>query len=169
MLYKQDSLVALEEKLDRIDREEPRVIFLGDRRRDQNEERRTAMNEIDKELASYGMLSPLLHICIFLNKMLNLSSLDALVKRNSEILCMEAAAQRDITNIKNWVRETGCITQSEMDYLNHPQDLMAVGASTTDGALSQLQGPVEDLVKWLLTRFRSLERLVSNINRKDPF
>ncbi|KAI4662885.1 uncharacterized protein J4E79_004196 [Alternaria viburni] len=131
MLYKQDSLVALEEKLDRIDREEPRVIFLGDRRRDKNEERRTAMDEIDKELASY--------------------------------------AQRDITNIKNWVRETGCITQSEMDYLNHPQDLMAVGASTTDGALSQLQGPVEDLVKWLLTRFRSLERLVSNINRKDPF
>jgi hypothetical protein len=99
--------------------------------------------------------------------MLRLFSLDTLVKRNSETLCMGAAKQRDIMNTKNWVNETGCITQSEMDYLNAPTDLMAVGASTTDGALSQLQGPVEDLAKWLLTRFHSLERLVSNINGND--
>jgi hypothetical protein len=77
-----------------------------------------------------------------------------MVKRNSEILCMEAAKQRDIVNIKNWVNETGCITRSEMDYLNGPEDLMAVGASTADGALGQLQSSAEDLI-------RCLEKLVS--------
>ncbi|KAJ5025054.1 hypothetical protein J3E73DRAFT_192415, partial [Bipolaris maydis] len=125
VLYKQDNLVTLEQELDRIDREEPRVLFLGNCRRDKNEERKNIMKEIDTALESY----------------------DQLVKRNSEILCMEAAKPRDITNIRNWVNETGCITKSEMDYLNSPMDLMSVGASTTDGALSQLKDPVEDLVK----------------------
>ncbi|KAH7552747.1 hypothetical protein BM1_08698 [Bipolaris maydis] len=137
VLYKQDNLVTLEQELDRIDREEPRVLFLGNCRRDKNEERKNIMKEIDTALESY----------------------DQLVKRNSEILCMEAAKPRDITNIRNWVNETGCITKSEMDYLNSPMDLMSVGASTTDGALSQLKDPVEDLVKWLSTRFHGLERL----------
>jgi hypothetical protein len=89
-------------------------------------------------------------------------SLDALVKRNSEILCMEAVKRRDVINLQNWVNGTGCITRSEMDYLHTSPDLMAVGASTTDGALGQLQNPVEDAAKWLLTRFHCLEKLVSN-------
>jgi hypothetical protein len=101
---------------------------------------------------------------MFIAQMLRLFSLDTLVKRNGDVLCREAAKQRDIANIKNWVNETGCITQSEMNYLNVPADLMSVGASTTDAALLQLQGPVEDLAKWLLTRFRSLEGLVSKSN-----
>jgi hypothetical protein len=52
----------------------------------------------------------------------------------------------------------------QRDRLHVPADLMSVGASTTDAALLQLQGPVEDLAKWLLTRFRSLEGLVSKSN-----
>jgi hypothetical protein len=51
--------------------------------------------------------------------------------------------------------------KNEMDYLNIPTDLMAVGACTTDVALGQLQSPFEDLAQWLLTRFRCLEKLVS--------
>jgi hypothetical protein len=54
MLHKQDHLVTLEEELDRIDREEPRVLFLGNLRRDKNEERKNVMSQIDKELESYG-------------------------------------------------------------------------------------------------------------------
>jgi hypothetical protein len=61
MLHKQDKLVTLEEELDRIDREEPRVLFLGNRRRDKNEERKNVLDEIDRELQSYGMPHPLLH------------------------------------------------------------------------------------------------------------
>jgi hypothetical protein len=54
MLHKQDHLVTLEEELDRIDREETRVLFLGNLRRDKNQERKTIMSQIDKELESYG-------------------------------------------------------------------------------------------------------------------
>lgn len=79
---------------------------------------------------------------------------------------MDTAKLRDVANIKNWVNETGCIVPSEMNYLNAATDLMAVGSSTTDSALAQLQGPVEDLTKWLLTRIRSLEKLVSD-NKVD--
>lgn len=60
MLHKQDNLVTLEEELDRIDREEPRVLFLGNCRRDKNQERKSIMVQIDKELESYGTLQPLL-------------------------------------------------------------------------------------------------------------
>jgi hypothetical protein len=52
----------------------------------------------------------------------------------------------------------------ERSYLDASRDLMAVGAFTTDGALGQLQGPVEDLANWLLTRFHCLEKLVSSSN-----
>jgi hypothetical protein len=65
MLHKQDNLVTLEEELDRIDREEPRVLFLGNRRRDKNEERKNIMNEIDRELESYGMLWYLLYTHVY--------------------------------------------------------------------------------------------------------
>jgi hypothetical protein len=87
------------------------------------------------------------------------------VKRNSEVLGMEAAKQRDISNIKNWVNESGCIAKSEMEYLGAPADLMAVGGLTVDRALGQLQEPIEDLAKWLLARINSLDKLVSYINQ----
>jgi vacuolar-type H+-ATPase subunit F/Vma7 len=54
MLDKQDDIITLEEELDRIDREEPRVLFLGNHRRDRNEERKNIMSRIDKALESYG-------------------------------------------------------------------------------------------------------------------
>jgi hypothetical protein len=50
LLYKQD-------ELDLIDRQENRVIFLGNRRRDRNDERIQVMKKIDQELAEYGMLT----------------------------------------------------------------------------------------------------------------
>jgi len=55
LLYKQDTLVALEYELDRIDREEIRPLFLGNRRRDKNGERKEIMKQIELELAEYGM------------------------------------------------------------------------------------------------------------------
>jgi hypothetical protein len=57
LLYKQDSLAHLEDELDLIDRQENRVIFLGNRRRDRNDERIQVMKKIDQELAEYGMLT----------------------------------------------------------------------------------------------------------------
>jgi hypothetical protein len=46
--------VRLEEELDHIDREEPRVLFLGNQRRDQNEERKNVMRQLEQELEWYG-------------------------------------------------------------------------------------------------------------------
>lgn len=54
LLYKQDSLAVLERELDRIDLEERRPLYLGNRRRDGNDARRDIMKRIDQELAEYG-------------------------------------------------------------------------------------------------------------------
>jgi hypothetical protein len=78
---------------------------------------------------------------------------------------MEAAKQRDISNIKNWGNESRYIVKGEMEYLSAPADLMAVSALIIDKALGQLQEPIEDVAKWLLTRINSLDKLVSCINQ----
>ena len=54
LLHKQDELTELEEQLDRIDREETRVLFLGHRRKDMNVERKRLIQEMDIKLAEYG-------------------------------------------------------------------------------------------------------------------
>lgn len=54
LLHKQDSLAVLESQLNRIDRDERRLLFLGNLRRDTNDERRNVLRQIDLELADYG-------------------------------------------------------------------------------------------------------------------
>lgn len=54
LLYKQDSLITLEEELDQIDRNEPKVLFLGNQRRDKNNERKIVMKMIEHGLTDYG-------------------------------------------------------------------------------------------------------------------
>jgi hypothetical protein len=55
LLYKQDSLTALEERLDQIDRDEPRLLFLGNRRRDKSDARSVVMGQIEQQLGEYGV------------------------------------------------------------------------------------------------------------------
>lgn len=54
LLYKQDNIVQLEKELDKLDREEPRLLFLGNYRRDRNNERAKVVEQIGVELAKYG-------------------------------------------------------------------------------------------------------------------
>lgn len=54
LLEKQDALSRLEQRLEEIDTNEQRVLFLGSLRRDSNAERRQVMAEIDRALADYG-------------------------------------------------------------------------------------------------------------------
>lgn len=54
LLYKQDEIAVLEEKLASIDNSEPREQFLGSRRRDVNTERKETMRDLGKLLAEYG-------------------------------------------------------------------------------------------------------------------
>lgn len=46
----------LEAQLDKVDREETSLLFLGNRRRDKNRKRLELIETIDDALAGYGML-----------------------------------------------------------------------------------------------------------------
>jgi hypothetical protein len=54
LLYKQDRLSVLEKKLEAIDCDESRPMFLGTTRLDRNVERAQVMAEIESALATYG-------------------------------------------------------------------------------------------------------------------
>jgi hypothetical protein len=60
LLFKQDKLVVLEDKLVRLDAEEKCALFLGNIRRDRNEERLQLMEQIDSALKDYGKKSQVL-------------------------------------------------------------------------------------------------------------
>jgi hypothetical protein len=55
LLLKQDRLSILEKQLERIDREETAVLFLGSSRCDNNKERSSVLSDIDAALAEYGV------------------------------------------------------------------------------------------------------------------
>lgn len=55
LLCKQDRISRLEARLERIDLEEPKALFLGSCRRDTNEERRAVLAELDEAMADYGV------------------------------------------------------------------------------------------------------------------
>lgn len=54
LLLRQDKLSFLEKRLDAIDGQEPRPLFLGCRRMDRNTEREAVILEIEDALAGYG-------------------------------------------------------------------------------------------------------------------
>ncbi|KAF5232307.1 hypothetical protein FAUST_8769 [Fusarium austroamericanum] len=55
LLVSQDRVAQLEEKLDKIDKDEDSPLFLASVRRDKNEERRKVLVELQEALDSYGM------------------------------------------------------------------------------------------------------------------
>ena len=57
LLVKQDKLLRLEERLDEVDRMEPRKLFLGNLRRDGNESRKEILKAMNKALKDYGKSS----------------------------------------------------------------------------------------------------------------
>ena len=54
LLLKQDKVAQLEQKLNNIDLKEELPLFLGSNRRDKNNERETALKELDTALEAYG-------------------------------------------------------------------------------------------------------------------
>lgn len=54
LLVKQDELSLLEEQMGEIDLSEPRKLFLGNLRRDQNESRQSVLKSADEALKDYG-------------------------------------------------------------------------------------------------------------------
>lgn len=56
LLIKQDGISVLESRLDQIDDQEERELFLGNRRRDRNLERKELLSALEQGLAVYVML-----------------------------------------------------------------------------------------------------------------
>jgi hypothetical protein len=54
LLLKQDAVVQLEEKLEKIDNEETKFVFLGNSRLDKNEKRIAVLQQLDDALEAYG-------------------------------------------------------------------------------------------------------------------
>lgn len=54
LLVKQDQLLLLEERLDEIDNAESMKLFLGNLRRDRNENRKNVLKTMDEALKDYG-------------------------------------------------------------------------------------------------------------------
>jgi hypothetical protein len=54
MLLKQDKVAVLESRLESIDYNERRALFLQSSRDDKNTERATVLNDLDRALADYG-------------------------------------------------------------------------------------------------------------------
>lgn len=73
---------------------------------------------------------------------------DNLIARTREALRCEAARSRNITNLRNWLGEFGCLAREESAYLWH-DDLMSVGPSDPDTVIEAVAGPVEDGIIWL--------------------
>ena len=54
LLLKQDEISELEKQLDNVDEEEPKELFLGNRRRDCNIQRKQIVGRLESCLAEYG-------------------------------------------------------------------------------------------------------------------
>jgi hypothetical protein len=138
-LLKQDRLSLLEKQLERIDREETAVLFLGSSRDDSNDERNSVLSEIDTALANYGPLCSLES----LRELPLTDNADAMVERNHRMLAYEAAKPRDVLSLQNWVNGNACLAREETAYLTHCKELLSI-ASSDDGAVTQLEAWVED-------------------------
>ncbi|KAK4209279.1 hypothetical protein QBC37DRAFT_450723 [Rhypophila decipiens] len=103
LLLEQDRVAELEEKLNKIDRDETRKLFLGNRRRDKNEERLSVLEDLRGALKSY----------------------DDLVERSFRMLLPQPAHPKDVENLQNWHEANGSIARSEIAFLERQDDLMS--------------------------------------------
>jgi hypothetical protein len=70
-------------------------------------------------------------------------SLDALLKRSSEILQLPSASSRSVTSLQNWTNSTGSISRRETAFLNDEKaDLCAVAGDQRNG-IAQVESLLE--------------------------
>ncbi|KAK8126735.1 uncharacterized protein PG998_002494 [Apiospora kogelbergensis] len=121
LLYKQDIISQLEARLERVDRDETKPLFLGSRRRDANLDRQAVMNQLDIAMKEYV--------------------------RTQQALNTKSAPKRSVRNLQDWINNFGCISREEVSYLDR-DDLMEVAPSDADGFLESLATMVEDGAVW---------------------
>ena len=155
LLYKQDEVTQLEEKLEKLDQNDPKDLFLGNRRRDQNGERQKVLEELDKKLAAYGMLS----CSWFLKKkqkkkkrlIIEAILIDDLLNRSQRTVNYVQANSRAVTSLIDWTSANPDIGRKETAFL-HKHDLMTL-AMLPDEAMTKLEPLVEKTSLWLHNLF----------------
>ena len=156
----QDELSLLESQLDCIDHNETREIFLGNRRRDTNGERREILEKLDVALTDYGMLYD--PAKVYLESECNIVSpnprrpLDVLLDRNSRIFACSDPSKGCVMNLQNWVDNTCSLARCETAYLADAKDLMTI-LSTQDDAVALLVPLTERIL-------RSLYKMVGKVS-----
>ena len=160
LLLKQDELSSLESQLDCIDHDETREIFLGNRRRDTNGERREILEKLDAALTDYGMFHG--PAKVYLESECNIVSpnprrpTDALLDRNSRIFACSDPSKECVTNLRNWVDNKCSLARCETAYLADAKDLMTI-LSTQDDAVARLVPLIERIL-------RSLYKIVGKVS-----
>ncbi|KAI1404498.1 hypothetical protein F4819DRAFT_447791, partial [Hypoxylon fuscum] len=140
LLYKQDELSVLEKQLERLDGDEPKVLYLGSIRRDRNEARKELMTRLESKLEEY----------------------DSLATRNETILKRALPRDRDVQNLRNWIGNNACVAREEKEYLyrdGYDRDLMAVGALGSDSTQDSLEASISNALilslKW--TKWKGID------------
>ncbi|KAI1370095.1 hypothetical protein F4677DRAFT_398262 [Hypoxylon crocopeplum] len=127
LLLKQDRLAILEERLERIDREEEELLFLGANRDDTNTDRLSTLSDIETSLADY----------------------DQFLQRTSKALSAQPANMKDVKSLQNWVNDNCCLALEETAYLSHRDELISL-VPVTDSAVTQIESWVEDkLIRYM--------------------
>ncbi|KAK0701457.1 hypothetical protein B0T21DRAFT_353721 [Apiosordaria backusii] len=111
LLLKQDRVSELEEKLHKIDRDETRKLFLGNRRRDRNEEMLSVIAELTEALKSRPSQPHHLHAHA------------------------PARVPRDVASLQNWHNSNPSITRTEMAFLEREEDLMSLSSPANSDVL----------------------------------
>lgn len=115
----------LEARLDAVDENETKELYLGNHRRDRNLDRKQILDEIANALKEY----------------------DELVDRNHQMLNHTAPQPLNVVSLRNWTKNTGNPARSETAYLDASDDLLCV-ATGTDSFLTRVELLLERAIIW---------------------
>lgn len=169
LLLKQDKLSLLEQRLEAIDTNERRRLFLGSSREDKNEERVAVLAEIDKALADYGMQTGSRASFYTITKyygFYGLHRLDEFTERNRRILNARTANPHDIRSLQHWVNGNGCLSWQESEYLKYCHDLCSI-TPVEDDATTRFKIWIEKALGRLFQSFQDVSNFVIEFVRYD--
>ncbi|KAK0507346.1 hypothetical protein JMJ35_010384 [Cladonia borealis] len=140
ILRKQDTLSALEQQLETLDRQETTALYLASNRLDGNTERQTVLDDIEKAVKDY----------------------DDLIQRHSRILNTQNADSGDVCSLQNWIAGNRCLARADCAYLSR-KDLFSMVEQ--DSALIKVQSVVEG---FMIRYFASIYRRCCVDLSQDP-
>lgn len=124
-----------------MDRDEPKKLFLGTIRGDDNTSRHRLLDTISISLNDYGMCSS--HPSPKDKR--NSDRADNFVESTERAMARAFPKARDLANLQNWVDNTASLPFEETSYLRDEQDdLFSLSAAGRDEVLRALEGHLED-------------------------